>query len=69
MPVGDLEGIGTKIRDRLIEADISSIQRLAAASVETLTKIEGIGQKTAETLIERAKERVAELEAERDDRG
>ncbi len=65
VPVGDLEGIGTKIRDRLIEADISSIQRLAAASVETLTKIEGIGQKTAETLIERAKQRVEELEVER----
>lgn len=65
VPVGDLEGIGTKIRDRLIEADISSIQRLAAASVETLMKIEGIGQKTAETLIERAKERVEEIEIER----
>ncbi len=65
VPVGELEGIGAKIRDRLIEADISSIQRLAAASVETLTKIEGIGQKTAETLIERAKERVDEIERER----
>lgn len=65
VPVGELEGIGAKIRDRLIEADISSIQRLAAASVETLTKIEGIGQKTAETLIERAKERVEEIERER----
>ena len=65
VPVGDLEGIGTKIRDRLIAADISSMQRLAAASVETLMKIEGIGQKTAETLIERAKERVVEIERER----
>ncbi len=65
VPVGELEGIGAKIRDRLIEADISSIQRLAAASVETLMKIEGIGQKTAETLIERAKERVEEIEQER----
>lgn len=65
VPVGDLEGIGSKIRDRLIEADISSIQRLAAASVETLMKIEGIGQKTAETLIERAKERVVEIERDR----
>lgn len=65
VPVGDLEGIGTKIRDRLIESDISSIQRLAAASVETLMKIEGIGQKTAETLIERARQRVEEVEKER----
>lgn len=66
VPVGDLEGIGTKIRDRLISADISSVQRLAAATVETLVKIDGIGQKTAETLVERAKEFVAQLEAERE---
>jgi len=66
VPVGDLEGIGTKIRDRLISADISSVQRLAAATVETLVKIDGIGQKTAETLIERAKEFVAQLEADRE---
>ena len=66
VPVGDLEGIGTKIRDRLISADISSVQRLAAATVESLVKIDGIGQKTAETLVERAKEFVAQLEADRE---
>lgn len=65
VPVGELEGIGGKIRDRLIAADISSVQRLAQAPVETLIKIEGIGQKTAETLIERAKAFVAEVEAKR----
>ncbi len=66
VPVGDLEGVGAKIRDRLISADISSVQRLAAATVETLVKIDGIGEKTAETLIERAKEFAAQLEAERE---
>jgi transcription termination/antitermination protein NusA len=65
VPVGELEGIGGKIRDRLVAADISSVQRLAQASVDTLIKIEGIGQKTAETLVERAKEFVAEVEAKR----
>ena len=64
VPVGQLEGVGEKIRDRLIDADISSIQRLAASSVETLTKIEGLGPKTAEKLIERAKAMVEEIEAE-----
>ncbi|MCB2229138.1 transcription termination factor NusA [bacterium] len=66
VPVGQLEGVGEKIRNRLVEADISSVQRLAEASAETLTKIEGLGQKTAETLIERAKEYVRKLEAEYD---
>lgn len=67
-PVGMLEGIGDKIRDRLVEHDISSVQRLAAATPETLTKINGIGPKTAEKLIERALARVEVLEAEKDER-
>ncbi|MFH1374084.1 MAG: transcription termination factor NusA [bacterium] len=51
IPVSQLEGIGSKIQERLAEIDISSVQRLAQATVETLTKIEGIGPKTAENLI------------------
>jgi N utilization substance protein A len=66
VPVGQLEGVGEKLRDRLIEADIPSIQTLAQTSVEDLLKIEGIGQKTAETLVERAKEVAAQLEVEYD---
>lgn len=65
VPVGDLEGVGAKLRDRLLAADISSVQRLAAATQETLMKIEGIGQKTADTLIEKAQAFVAHLEQER----
>ena len=64
MPVGQLEGVGEKLRDRLIEADIPSVQTLAQTSVEDLLKIEGIGQKTAETLIERAREMAAQLEVD-----
>ena len=64
MPVSQVEGIGAKIRDKLIEADISSVQRLAQASVESLTKIDGIGEKTAEKLIERAQQLVTQLEEE-----
>lgn len=64
VPIGQLEGVGPKLRDRLIEADISSVQRLAQASVETLTRIEGFGHRTAETMLERAKALVAELEEE-----
>jgi N utilization substance protein A len=65
VPVGDMEGVGQKLRDRLLEADISSVQRLAQSTPDVLMKIEGIGQKTADTLIERAKEFVARLEEER----
>jgi N utilization substance protein A len=64
IPVSQVEGIGVKIRDRLIEADISSAQRLAQSSIESLTKIEGIGERTAQTLIDRAKELVERVEIE-----
>jgi len=64
VPVGELDGIGAKIQERLAEADISSVQRLANATIETLTKIPGIGDKTAETLIDKAAEFVKDLEAE-----
>jgi N utilization substance protein A len=64
VPVGRLEGIGVKIQERLAEVNISSVQRLANATVEMLMKIEGIGKKTAENLIERAKQMVQQLEEE-----
>ncbi|MFH2035084.1 MAG: transcription termination factor NusA [Candidatus Zixiibacteriota bacterium] len=68
VPVGHMEGIGSKIEERLVEADINTVQQLAKVSVEMMTKIEGIGDKTAETLIEKAQAFVAELEAKRNEK-
>ncbi|HUV30481.1 MAG TPA: transcription termination factor NusA [Acidobacteriota bacterium] len=68
VPIGQLEGVGVKLRDRLIEADISSVQRLAQTSPGTLMKIDGLGPKTAETLLERAKALVQQLEKEYEQR-
>ncbi len=62
VPVGQLDGVGVKLEERLNTANISTVQKLAESSVETLTKIEGLGQKTAETLLERAKEFIMDLE-------
>ncbi len=64
VPVGQLDGVGAKIEERLAEADIGSVQRLAATQVEMLVKIPGIGEKTAETLVEKARVFVKELEKE-----
>ena len=64
VPVSQLDGVGAKIQERLAEVNISSVQRLAAASVEMLTKIEGIGKKTAENLIEQAKQSAQKVEEE-----
>jgi len=65
VPVGHLEGIGAKIEERLVDADINTVQQLARATEEHLTKLEGIGPKTAESLIEKAKAFVTELEIQR----
>jgi N utilization substance protein A len=64
VPVGQLDGVGAKIEERLAEADIGSVQRLAATQVEMLVKIPGIGEKTAETLVDKAKAFVKDLEKE-----
>lgn len=64
VPVGQLEGVGAKLEERLNEANISTVQKLSESSIETLVKVEGLGQKTAETLLERAKAFVEELEEE-----
>lgn len=65
VPVGSLEGIGSKIEEKLLHADFVTVQQLAKAEVEDLVKLDGIGQKTAESLIERARAFVAELDIKR----
>jgi N utilization substance protein A len=64
VPVGQIEGVGPKMTERLISANISTVQKLAACPVESLVKIDGLGAKTAETLVEKAKALVEELEEE-----
>ena len=64
VPVSRLEGIGSKIQERLADVNISSVQKLAVTPVEILTKLEGIGRKTAEGLIDKAKQMVKQLEEE-----
>jgi transcription termination/antitermination protein NusA len=64
VPVGQLEGVGEKLEERLSEAGFTSIQRLSQATVESLIKIDGVGEKSAEALIERAKDMVIQLEKE-----
>lgn len=63
-PISRIEGIGTKLQERLSEVGIGSVQRLAQSSIELLVKIEGVGPKTAETLIEKASVLAKEIEDE-----
>jgi N utilization substance protein A len=68
VPVSQLEGVGEKLAERLADADIGSVQRLAGTDPELLQRIDGVGPKTAETLVERAKAFVEQLEAEYEQR-
>jgi N utilization substance protein A len=65
VPVGNLEGIGSKLEEKLLHADIVTVQALAKADLEDLIKIDGIGPKTAESLIEKAREFIKEIEVKR----
>lgn len=67
VPVGNLEGIGKKLHERLVNEDINTVQQLAKISIEQLTKIDGIGQKTAESVIGKARAFVAEIKAKREE--
>ena len=67
VPVGHLEGIGAKTEERLVEAGINTLQKLVKTSVEQLVKIEGIGQKTAESLLEKAEIFLEEVTAKREE--
>jgi len=54
-PLRDLEGVGPKLEERLNEAGITSVRQLASMTVEQLTAVKGVGEKTAEKLVEVAK--------------
>lgn len=54
--VSSLPGIGKKMEEKLAQAGIDSVQALVKTKVEELTKVEGIGEKRAEKLIELARE-------------
>jgi len=63
--VGDMEGVGAKLKEKLVSHDYNTVQQLAKAEVEDLIKIDGVGPKKAETLITRARDFVEEIAAKR----
>ncbi|HTB35357.1 MAG TPA: transcription termination factor NusA, partial [bacterium] len=48
--VFELPGVGAKMTARLIEAGYDDLEKMAAATIEELTQIEGVGEKTAEKI-------------------
>ncbi|MEE9441806.1 MAG: transcription termination factor NusA [candidate division Zixibacteria bacterium] len=62
VPIGRLSGVGDVLEERLVDADINTVKDLADSELEDIVKIEGIGEKTAKRLIERAIEFMTEHE-------
>ena len=58
IPLASLKGVGEKMEGILKTAGITSVKDLLKANAEDLAKIEGIGLKTAEKLIQAAHEAV-----------
>jgi N utilization substance protein A len=52
----DLQGVGPAMEERLKDGGMTSVEQLASATVEQLTAMKGIGEKTAEKLIAAAKQ-------------
>jgi len=62
--IEDLPGIGKVLAAHLKEAGFDTIEKIAQASIEDLTKIKGCGKTMAEKLIKTAKTMVEELKTE-----
>ena len=62
--IADLPGVGPKMKEALEEKGYKSVDVVARLSVEDLTAIKGVGEKTAQKLIEAAREIVAKLQPE-----
>ncbi len=54
-PLRGLEGVGPTLENKLKEAGVDSIEKLAALTAEQLVEIPGVGEKTAQKLLESAR--------------
>ena len=60
--LSEIEGIGPKLAEVLIKAGFTTAEKLASVGVEHLATVQGVGEKTAEKIIEGAKKYLAEKE-------
>jgi N utilization substance protein A len=54
-PVGEIEGIGEKTAERLVEAGVPTLGDLLEKSAAELAELPGIGEKSAEKILEAAR--------------
>ncbi|MBI4435891.1 MAG: transcription termination/antitermination protein NusA [Candidatus Omnitrophica bacterium] len=59
--VEELSGVGPKMKAALTEAGFATVSSIASATPETLMKVKGVGEKTAQKLLNNAKKMVEKL--------
>ena len=59
--LSDLEGVGPKLAAELTAAGYGTVAKIARSTVEELTQIKGVGEKTAEKLLEGSKQLLEKL--------
>ncbi len=64
--LADVEGIGPKIAEVLAKAGFNSVEKIASLTPEHLATLQGVGEKTAERIIEGAKKYLAQKEETND---
>jgi len=62
-PVAEIEGIGEKTAEKLVEAGIATLGDVLDKSAEELAQLPGIGEKSAEKILEAARATEASLES------
>jgi NAD-dependent DNA ligase len=58
IPLEQLAGIGQTTKQRLTDAGVDSVQQLTAMTVEQLTAVEGVGEKTAQKILDLANQMI-----------
>ena len=62
--LADLAGVGPKIQEALEEAGYKNVDAIARLDLEELMQVKGVGEKTAQKLLEGARELMAKIEKE-----
>lgn len=55
LKISDLDGVGPKIKKVLIEAGYDTVEKIKSLTADDLTRLDGIGKKTAEKILKSAK--------------
>jgi N utilization substance protein A len=64
VPIVEVAGIGQKMCEKLVQAGYNTADDVTRASIEDLTLLEGVGEKTAQKILTAAKARIEEIREE-----